>query len=300
VNRLPRVSLLLGSVPLLVFAVLAATSSGARPATPRGVLLEQLTWQQAEKILTPDTVIVIPLGAQAKEHGPHLPLANDWTMAEYLKQRVLHSADVVIAPTVNYSFYPAFVEYPGSTSLRLETARDMIVDICRGLSRFGPRRFYVLNTGVSTAKPLRLAAEQLAAEGILLHFTDVLRAAADVEKQVAKQEGGTHADEIETSMMLYIAPKTVDMSKAVKDYHPGSGPLTRTPRDGGVYSASGVYGDATLATRAKGQRVVEAMVGAILAELETLRRAPLAAASATDGGVPGGSSTDGGVPRKTP
>jgi len=42
-------------------------------------------------------------------------------------------AHVVVTPIVGYSFYPAFVEYPGSTSLRLETARDTIVDIARGL-----------------------------------------------------------------------------------------------------------------------------------------------------------------------
>jgi creatinine amidohydrolase len=281
---------------LCVSAVLATAQAGGRPAPPRGVLLEQLAWPQAEKILTPDTVVVIPLGAQSKEHGPHLPLGNDWNMAEYLKQRVLQGSDVVIAPTVNYSFYPSFVEYPGSTSLRLETARDVIVDICRGLSRFGPRRFYVLNTGISTLRALRPAAEVLAAEGILLRFTDLTTATADVEKEVSKQEGGTHADEIETSMMLYIAPKTVDMSKAVKDYHPGKGPLSRSPTDAGVYSVSGVYGDATLATRAKGQRVVEALVNVLLSDIETLRKSPLSAATPQDGGVP----MDGGVSKGSP
>jgi creatinine amidohydrolase len=280
--------------PLLILSVLAAAPSGGRPAVRKGVLLEQLTWVQAEKVLTPDTVVVIPLGAESKEHGPHLPLANDWNMAEYLKQRVLQGSDAVIAPTINYSFYPAFVEYPGSTSLRLETARDMIVDICRGLARFGPRRFYVLNTGISTLRALRPAAERLAADGILLHFTDLARATREAEKEVSQQEGGTHADEIETSMMLYIAPKTVDMSKAVKDYHPGDGPLRRNPTDAGVYSPSGVYGDATLATRAKGQRVVETLVTAILADIEALRRAPVPAPAPTPAAV------DGGVPKGPP
>ncbi|WP_224361776.1 creatininase family protein [Hyalangium versicolor] len=284
---IPRLLLCASLVVLVMFATAQA---GGRQASQKGVLLEQLAWPQAEKVLTPDTVVVIPLGAQSKEHGPHLPLANDWNIAEYLKQRVLQSADVVIAPTVNYSYYPAFVEYPGSTSLRLETARDLIVDICRGLAHFGPHRFYVLNTGISTVRALRPAAEILAQDGILLHYTDLMVATGEVEKQVSQQEGGTHADEIETSMMLYIAPKTVDMSKAVKDYHPGRSPFSRTPTDGGViYSASGVYGDATLATRAKGQRVVEAMVTAVLSDIEALRKAPVGAAGATDGGVPKGS-----------
>src|SRR5262249_11103735 len=49
----------------------------------RGVLLEDLTWLQAEKVLKPDTIVVIPIGAASKEHGPHLKLKNDWLMAEY-------------------------------------------------------------------------------------------------------------------------------------------------------------------------------------------------------------------------
>ena len=259
---------------LLLLWLIAASPAVAQQ---KGILLEELTWMEAEKILTPETVVVIPLGAAAKEHGPHLKLKNDLILAEYFKKRVLAAADVVVAPTVNYHFYPAFLEYPGSTSLRLETARDLIVDICRSLARFGPRRFYVLNTGVSTVRALTPAAELLAREGILLHFTDILKVAGAVEKEVKEQEGGTHADEIETSMILYMDPASVDMSKAVKDYHPGPGPLTRDPakREGRTFSPTGVFGDATLATREKGEKVVEAMVRGILAEIEALRRAPL-------------------------
>src|ERR1700693_2802115 len=111
-------------------------------AQNKGILLEDLTWQEAEKALHPDTIVVIPIGAEAKEHGPHLKLKNDWLLAEYFKREIIKSADVVVAPTVNYHYYPAFVEYPGSTTLRLETARDLMVDICRGLSRHGAKRFY--------------------------------------------------------------------------------------------------------------------------------------------------------------
>lgn len=240
----------------------------------KGVLLEDLTWVEAEKRLTPQTVVVIPIGAAAKEHGPHLKLKNDLILAEYLKKRVLAQADVVIAPTVNYHFYPAFLEYPGSTSLRLETARDLMVDICRSLARHGPRRFYALNTGVSTLRALKLSAEVLAAEGIMLRYTDTLKIVEEVEKEVSKQEGGTHADEIETSMILYMDPSAVEMKKAVKDYHPqGKGGLTRDPQGEGTYSPTGIWGDPTLATREKGKKVVEAKVAAILKEIEELRRA---------------------------
>jgi len=273
-NRQDLFKKLTSSVFFLILPVLVHPQAQSSQRS-KGVLLEQLTWQEAEKVLTDSTIVVIPLGAAAKEHGPHLKLNNDWRMAEYLKQRVLEAAEVVVAPAVPYHFYPAFVEYPGSTSLRLETARDLIVDICRSLARFGPRRFYVLNTGVSTLRALQPAAEILAAEKILLHYTNILKVAEPAEKAVSQQEGGTHADEIETSMMLYIDPASVDMSKAAKDYHPGKGPLTRKPGGDGVYSPTGIYGDATLATREKGEKVVEAVVEGILRDLQELRRSKL-------------------------
>jgi creatinine amidohydrolase len=261
---------------LALFSIAGIRTAAQGHASRPGILLEDLTWKEAEAALGPDTVVVFAIGAQAKEHGPHLKLKNDWTMAEYLKKRVLDASRVVVAPTLNYHFYPAFVDYPGSTTLRLETARDLVVDVCRSLARFGPRRFYALNTGVSTVRALAPAVDALAADGILLRFTNVLTIVEDVEKRVQQQEGGTHADELETSMMLYIDPQSVDMKKAVKDYHPGASPLSRTPDPTRTYSASGTFGDATLATREKGRQIVEAMVTRLLQEIESLRTAALA------------------------
>ena len=81
-----------------------------------------------------------------------------------------------------------------------------------------------------------------------MRYTDILESGRGVEEGLMEQEGGMHADESETSMMLYINPEMVDMSKAVKDYHPLKGQgLTRDSgnRDAGVFSVSGVFGDAT-------------------------------------------------------
>jgi len=258
-------------VRLLVFLA-AFLAEGAAPlaAQNRSVRLESLSWKEAAGVLTPQTIVMIPLGAASKEHGPHLKLGNDFFMAEYLAKEVTARTTVVTAPTVNYSFYPAFVEYPGATSLRLETARDLIVDICHGLAHFGPRKFYVLNTGVSTIRPLTAAAEQLAREGIAMRFTDILHASAEVEKQVEQQPKGTHADEIETSMMLYIAPESVDISKAQKDFPSGSPFQWRDPKAPN-YSPSGIFGDATLATREKGEKIVRAQIDFIVREIEALR-----------------------------
>ncbi|MDH5589707.1 MAG: creatininase family protein [Gemmatimonadota bacterium] len=264
-------------VPVVALSVgFAPGTAGGQSRGVRGIILADLTWQEAETVLTPETVVVIPLGAASKEHGPHLRLDNDHRMAEYLERRVLEAADVVMAPTLPYHFYPSFLEYPGSTHLRFETARDVVVDVVRSLAGYGPRRFYVLNTGVSTLRPLEASAEVLRAEGILLHFTNILEVSGEAEDEVREQVRGTHADEIETSMMLYIAPDRVDMSLAVREDNPrGQGGLTRRADGTGTFSESGVWGDATLATVEKGRIVVEATVEGILRDLDMLRTAEL-------------------------
>lgn len=261
--------------------VLAAVALVPAFAQHQSVELSNLTWVEAERALGGDPVVLIPLGAASKEHGPHLRLDNDFQLAEYFKRRVMATTAVVVAPTINYHYYPAFLEYPGSTHLRQETAREMVVDIVNSLTAHGPRRFYVLNTGVSTLVPLKESAAELAKAGVLMRFTDVLTIASAAEASVKQQPEGTHADEIETSMMLYIAPGRVDMSKAAKDINPrlgGRGPLTREKgRETGRYSPTGIYGDATLATREKGRVVVEAMVAGMLREIDELRKASLPA-----------------------
>ncbi len=61
---------------------------------------------------------------------------------------------MLVLPTLQYGYYPAFLEYPGSVSLSLETMRDTVVEICRSHARHGARRFYALNTGISTLRAL--------------------------------------------------------------------------------------------------------------------------------------------------
>jgi creatinine amidohydrolase len=256
-------------------ALLLAVPAGS------GVRVADLTWVEAERVLTPERVVVLPLGAAAKEHGPHLLLRNDQILADYFAERVRQARPVALLPTLTYAFYPAFLEYPGSVSLSHETQRDVVAQIVRSIARYGPRRFYVLNTGVSTARPLAETQELLRAEGIALAFSDVKVIGKAAEARVREQELGTHADEIETSMVLYIEPGAVRMDQAVADgLEDRPGPLTRDPKSAtGHVSPSGVFGDARLATRAKGEAVVEQMVKDVLAEIDALSAAPVPAGS---------------------
>ena len=207
----------------------------------KSVRLEKLTWIEAEEAFRKYDVVVIPLGARTKEHGPHLPLNNDWIMAEYLTRRVAEQVPAIILPTIQYSYYPSFIEYPGSVTLSLETSKNIVKEICVSLSRYGVNKFYVLNTGISTINALKQAQEELEQGGIILIYTNLKEIEENIELE---QEGGTHADESETSMMLYIKPEIVNLTKAVEDYNPLSGRgLSRDPdnKTAGVYLRDGDF-----------------------------------------------------------
>jgi creatinine amidohydrolase len=200
-----------------------------------------------------------------------------------LTARAAASTSVVVAPTLTHHYYPAFLEYPGSTSLSLNSARDSTAEIVRSLARFGPRRFYVLNTGMTTQPSLAASAPALAADGILLRHTDWEARLDAASRGLREQDGGGHADEIETSMMLHIDRASVDMTRAVREYAPGSNPfvLTRRRETRGTYSETGVWGDPTRTTAAKGQVLIDALASDIVKEIEALRNSPLPASTGT-------------------
>jgi creatinine amidohydrolase len=236
------------------------------------IYLENLTWVEAEKAFKNYEVVLLALGASTKEHGPHLPLKTDYLMAEYFKGRVAEEVPLIVLPTLQYGHYPAFLEYPGSISLEAETFEHVVIDICRSMNGYGLRKFYVLNTGISTLRPLQAAAEELSKQGIILRYLNLLDADKNLPAGLLKEEGGTHAEEEETSLMLYIAPETVDISRAVKDFdpRPGRKGLTRNPDGQGSYSPTGIWGDPTLATREKGEIIVETIAKEIVKQVRDL------------------------------
>ena len=242
------------------------------------IRLEELTWKEAEQALPAADLVVLPLGARLKAHGLHLPLNNDWLMAEELTRRVLSrcSLNIVLLPTLQHHHYPGLVEYPGSINLSRETSRKLVVDICLSLVPFGARRFFILNTGISTIRALEPARQELAEQGVLMVYSNYEEALEDAEIE-REQPGGTHADEEETSIMMALAPEVVQAEKALPDFsgRRGSG-LTRDPENrASVYSPTGAWGDPTKATREKGEVLVEAAVTHLVAQLEATAGLPL-------------------------
>lgn len=214
---------------------------------------------------------VLPIGAAAKEHGRHLPLATDYLQAQWLAQAVADVRDVAIWPTLSYGYYPVFVDYPGSVSLGRATFIAVLDEILHCMVQAGAQRIAVLNTGISTIAP---CAEVLAARATTppARLVNVYSGArlARARAAIEEQSWGGHADEMETSLMLAIDPESVDMAQAtpapVRFDH---GRFNRCDPDAPNYSPSGATGDPTRASRAKGERLLAALLDDVLEALDS-------------------------------
>jgi len=248
----------------------------------RGVYLEQLTWAEAEPVLRGDPLVVIPVGAATKEHGPHLPLGTDRLMADYLARRLCERAEVIVLPTLTYGYFPHFSPFPGSTHLEADTFGRTATEIVLSMHRHGPRRFFFLNTGVSTYPVLEIVARDLdRIHRLLVGVSNIGQLGGHRASGLLEQTRGSHADESETSMMMIIAPEVVRRDRLVAEMpeRPVSRgvfvPPTYHREPGPGHSTTGVYGDATLASEGKGKVIVEAIVEDLVAAAERLRAAPI-------------------------
>jgi creatinine amidohydrolase len=291
------------SVCCVVAGLLAASVARSQQAAApmQGTIyLDRVRWTDADRALTPDAVVVITMAAASKEHGPHLPLSSDFLQAEFVKEHVAQRTPVVVAPSIPYGYYPPFAEYPGSTTLRFSVARDLVEDVARSIARTThARRFYIISHGPIATPVMEQVKAHLASEGLLAAFLHWDDAKKPVAAAVRQQKEGSHADEMETSMLLYVAPALVDMRRAVTEY--GGAPTSDgrmigdRPGGRGVFSPSGVYGDATAATTEKGKRLTDAVIDAAVRDIAALRAAPLPPALAPDAffaGIMGRYATD--------
>jgi creatinine amidohydrolase len=246
----------------------------------RGVWLEDLTWPEAKSHFDAGRIVVVPIGASAKEHGHHLPLSTDHRVARELARRVGLELPVVIAPVIGFGYYPAFMRYPGSQHVRSETFIALLRDIFGKFIADGVKRLAVINTGVSTEAPLRIAVRDLYERSCVRIHTADIRMLGRASKSLLQQKLGGHGDESETSTMLAIAPELVRMERAVVDYGHALQDKPNVfysptvfdgdPASGPDYSVSGVRGDPTMATRAKGEAILADMSAELVAGLRAI------------------------------
>ncbi len=244
----------------------------------KGVWLEDLTWVEAGEKFKAGWPVVIPIGARAKEHGHHLPLKTDYLLGRELGQQVANALPVVVAPVVDFGYYPAFVNYPGSQNLQADTFINVLVDLIGNFIDHGVTRIAVINTGVSTEAPLRIAVRNIYEDRKVRVITTDIRMLGGATRPLMKQKMGGHGDEHETSMILAIEPKSVKMHLARTDYgnalsEPKTVFYVPTVFDGRKdsgpdYSITGVRGDPSLATAEKGRKIIQAMAKELVEGLQ--------------------------------
>lgn len=244
-----------------------------------GVFIKELTYQQLQPMLREDAVVVLPIGGGSKEHGGHLPMGTDYYVTDYVAQQVTQRADVLTLPTLPYAYFPAFVDWGGSVSIEHAHFIAFVRDIILSYARSGIKKFLIIDGGVSTHPPLCMLSRDLENEfGIRLAVSDITTIAAETEKALCTQKKGGHGDESETSTMLYINEALVHMEKTTEEY---CEPIPGTVKDGRlvVYLAkkmstpNGTNGNSTLATREKGEKILNAMVDTICEFLDEFTKA---------------------------
>ena len=245
----------------------------------KGVILSQLTWEEAQNAYETYSIVMLPIGAGTKEHGVHLPCGTDYFIIEELAARVVDACPVIMLPTLPYAYYPAFIDWPGSVSIKADHFMGFIGDIIKSFVKHGIRKFLILDGGVSTQHPLKILSSDLHNElGILVAVTNILEIGNEVKNEVCEQEWGGHADEVETSSMLSINRNKVKMNYAVEEYsHKAPGSCSK---NGGqkvflgrkVTTKSGISGNASLATVEKGEKILAAQTNDIITFIDYFKR----------------------------
>jgi len=250
--------------------------------------LSKMKMQEIQKEIDKGTVVILPVGS-TEEHGPHLPVDTDIAIPVYIAEKAAQNTGSIVAPPVNYGYNEREKVFAGTVSVRTFTFYNFVFDICSSLSSQGFKKILLINghgtnaflIGQLTYELNRLTSSIIAS----INYVDIIQ---DVIEKIRDSKRGesSHGAEIETSIMLYIDPENVDRENLVKD-------LTRKKmeskyvywdiiRTGPVfvsfnpwnkyYTKTGVVGDATRASREKGEKFVETAVERVSEFIETFRK----------------------------
>jgi creatinine amidohydrolase len=248
-------------------------------AEPRSVYELTLGDIEALRAAGCDTVIV-PMG-QIAQHGRHLPLASDVIQAQELSRRIVRRLDqdglsMLLGPTIPFGHSPTHHRFAGTVELEPETLALVIRDIGRSLLRQGFERIVLLCCGGGNWAAVENAAYHLwskdgAKTWVLGYFEIMAAAAAEHLDAPGRGEHDGHAAELETSCVLAAAPQLVDMSKAINHQSAEYRELMALPMravnfnelaratgnwDMRAFGADGVWGNATLASAEKGEKIL--------------------------------------------
>ncbi len=196
-------------------------------------------------------LLLVPLGA-VEQHGHHLPLATDTTVACAVAEAAVDDLDgALLAPALAYGASGEHEDFPGTVSIGTEALTGLLVEYGRSACRWVGRLVLVNGHG-GNLDALRTAGAQLRAEGREVAWFPCGVAGADA-----------HAGRTETSLMLHVEPDAVREDRAVAGETTPIAELLPRLRAEGVRAVSptGVLGDPAGASAEEGAELLAGMAG---------------------------------------
>ena len=233
-------------------------SQSLRAAQPRR--LRELAPAEIAAALAADPRIIIPVGT-LEQHGPHLPVGCDTIIAERLADDLSATFGVLRAPTVEYGVNRTTDRVvPGSAAVRKKTLHRFLNDLVSTWETNGVDEVVLLTA--HHYDPHQEALATVITARARVRVVDVF--GVQVGDLLEGQSEAMHGDEVDTSLMLHLAPELVRM-EAAEDYMVSREGLRRFRRGWlKVPKASpGSLGRPSLATAEKGRLIYERILARI-------------------------------------
>ena len=245
----------------------------------------ELCWPDAEERFEVVDTVLLPVGAM-EQHGPHLPLDTDAYDADYLARKVAEACSdpkPMVLPLIPYGVSYHHDDFKGTVSIDNETLSRLIYDIGMSVARNGFRKLVIINGHGGNSPALNHAAQMINRDARIFVCVDTGETSdVDIERLV-ETPNDVHAGEIETSTTLAIRPHLVRMDRIQREIPEFSVRYLNFTSKRGIswyahtekISASGIMGDPTKATAAKGARMWEMMITHLTAFVEEIKHMTL-------------------------
>lgn len=225
-------------------------------------------------------VAVLPVGA-VEQHGPHLPVKVDAAINAGIVARAValmpDDMPVLVLPMLPVGKSNEHNAYPGTLTLSYEALAKVWIEVGESVHRAGCRKLIIFNSHGGQPQVIDIVARELRVRHGMFVVNAMWSRMTRKDDLFSKSEltHGIHGGEVETSVMLHLHERQVDMTQAA-DFEPitveierGGGLLTAEGAVGFGWQAqdlqpSGACGNAAAADAARGATIVERAAKALV------------------------------------